>query len=207
MKYVVYAILFFASGLLFFPRTGSTEIRNLPLLLVLLSLILLFALIRFSCYVLLVLKVNKRLKESGMEKTKIKFLPWASFFHGHYSISFSYEGKKAQILLLSQKRKYQRYHFDSIHRLEFYRANRVVFKSSKIRGGTISELVEVKQVGKQSLKWDADAEIRMIVFDKLPSDVTDSRTKESLAAGDRICKSNILLWDWQSFCENWNAEI
>ena len=196
MKYVVYAILFFASVLLFFPRTGSTEIRNLPLLLVLLSLMLLFVLIRFFKYVVLVIKVNKHLKQSGIEGTKIKFLPWASFFHGHYSLTFSYEGKKAQILLLSRKRKYQRYHFDSIHRLEFYSANRVVFKSIKIRGGTISELVEVKQVGKQSLAWDADAELRAILLDRLPEQITDCAKKEHLAVGERICGSNVCLLDW-----------
>lgn len=201
MKYVVYAILFFASVLLFFPRTGNTEIRNLPLLLVLLSLMLLFVLIRFCKYVVLVIKVNKHLKQSGIEGTKIKFLPWASFFHGHYSISFSYEGKKAQILLLSRKRKYQRYHFDSIHRLEFYRANRVVFKSTKIRGGTISELVEVKQVGKQSLAWDADAELRAILFDRLPEQITDCAKKEHLAVGERICRSNVCLLDWSHLSE------
>lgn len=201
MKYVVYAILFFASGLLFFPRTGSTEIRNLPLLLVLLSLMLLLVLIRFCKYVVLVIKVNKRLKQSGIEGTKIKFLPWASFFHGHYSLTFSYEGKKAQILLLSRKRKYQRYHFDSIHRLEFYRANRVVFKSTKIRGGTISELVEVKQVGKQSLAWDADAELRAILFDRVPEQITDCAKKEHLAVGERICRSNVCLLDWSHLSE------
>lgn len=201
MKYVVYTILFFASALLFFPRTGSTEIRNLPLLLVLLSLMLLFVLIRFCKYVVLVIKVNKHLKQSGIEGTKIKFLPWASFFHGHYSISFSYEGKKAQILLLSRKRKYQRYHFDSIHRLEFYRANRVVFYSGKVKGGTISKLVEVKQVGKQSLAWDADAELRAVLFDRLPEQITDCAKKEHLAVGERICRSNVCLLDWSHLFE------
>ena len=40
MKYVVYIAVLFVCGLLFLPRTGTTKIRNLPLLLFILSLVL-----------------------------------------------------------------------------------------------------------------------------------------------------------------------
>ena len=137
MKYFVYAVLAFIAALLFLPASGTTQIRNLPLLLFTLSVILLFMFVRFFKYVLLVVKTKKQIKKIGIQKIKIKFFPWDSFFHGHYSIIFSHENKTAQSILLSKKRKYQRYHFDSINKLEFYRSNRVVFNSIKAKGATI----------------------------------------------------------------------
>lgn len=107
---------------------------------------------------------NKKLLETKWGKvTKIKLLPWASRFHGHYSIAFQHEGKHVQMILLCKKGKYRRYHFDRVDRLEFYRANRVVFQSTPIRGAKISNLVEVNRVGKQRIKWDDSAEIRVIL--------------------------------------------
>ena len=201
MKYLVYAALAFIAGLLFLPASGTTEIRNLPLLLFILSVILFFIFVRFFKYVILILKTKKELKKIGIQKIKIKFFPWVSFFHGHYSIIFSHENKTAQIILLSEKRKYQRYHFDSINKLEFYRSNRVVFNNTKAKGATISNLVETKLLGKQKIKWDAASEIRMIVFDKLPEQITDSAKKEALGTGERICNSNIYIFDFATFCQ------
>ena len=142
MKYLVYFILLFIAGLIFLPRTGTTEIRNKPLLIFVIFLIVIRILIRFFKYVLLMVKARRLLKQNRKKVIKIRFFPWASLFHGQYSITFQSEDEIAQIILISKKRKYQRYHFDSINRLEFYQANRVVFRSSSIRGATISNLVE-----------------------------------------------------------------
>ena len=201
MKYFVYFSLAFIAALLFLPAMGTTKIRNLLLLLSILALILIFILIRFFKYIFLIAKTKKQLKIAKMKKIKIKIFPWASFFHGHYSIAFSYKNKFAQIILLSRKRKYQRYHFDRVDNLEFYRSNRVVFKSNKEEGATISKLVETKLVGKQKIKWDDTAEIRMIVFDKLPRQITDSAKKEALGVGEEICNSNIQVLDFAAFCQ------
>lgn len=198
MKYVVYIILAMIAGLLFLPRTGTSEIRNLPLLILLLSIICLLILIRFFKYVTLIAKTKKLIGTKWGKVTKIKFFPWASRFHGHYSIAFQREGKTVQMILLCKKRKYCRYHFGRVDRLEFYRANRVVFKSNPIRGAKISNLVEVNRVGKQRIKWDDSAEIRVILFDKLPDQITDSVKREVLGVGDRICASNVSISDWAS---------
>ena len=202
MKYLVYFILLFIAGLLFLPRTGTTEIRNKPLLIFVIFLIVIRILIRFFKYVLLMVKVRRLLKQNKKKVIKIRFFPWASLFHGQYSITFQSEDEIAQIILISKKRKYQRYHFDSINRLEFYQANRVVFRSSRIRGATISNLVEINQVGKQRIKWDDTAKIRMIVFDKYPNLITDSMKKENLGTGDLICDSDVSVFDWDSLCNH-----
>ncbi len=199
MKYLVGAALVFVALLLFLPYTGSTEIRNLPLLILILTVVFVLIMIRFLKYVILTAKTKRILKKYGVTRMKVRFLPWASRFHGHYSIVFSYEGKPVQILLLSRKIRYQRYHFDSPERLEFYRANRVAFKTGKERA-TVSNLVEVKRVGKQRIKWDAAASTRMVLFDRLPSQITDSVKKEHLAAGDPVCASDTLIAD-QAFLQ------
>ena len=199
MKYVVYIAMLFVCGLLFLPRTGTTEIRNLPLLLFILTLILIFILIRFIKYVLLVAKTQKQLKKIGIQNIKIKIFPWASFFHGHYSITFPHKDKILQIILLSRKRKYQRYHFDSVNKIEFYRSNRVVFNNIKAKGATISNLVETNLVGKQRLKWDDAAEVRIIIFDKLPEQITDCVKKENIGTGEQICASHMYLLDLSTF--------
>ena len=123
MKYLVYFILLFIAGLLFLPRTGTTEIRNKPLLIFVIFLIVIRILIRFFKYVLLMVKARRLLKQNKKKVIKIRFFPWASLFHGQYSITFQSENEIAQIILISKRRKYQRYHFDSINRLEFYRSN------------------------------------------------------------------------------------
>ena len=206
MKYLVYFILLFIAGLIFLPRTGTTEIRNKPLLIFVIFLIVIRILIRFFKYVLLMVKARRLLKQNRKKVIKIRFFPWASLFHGQYSITFQSENEIAQIILISKKRKYQRYHFDSINRLEFYQANRVVFRSSRIRGATISNLVEINQVGKQRIKWDDAAKIRMIVFDKYPNLITDSMKKENLGTGDLICDSDVSVFDWDSLCNHINVD-
>ena len=166
MKYLVYVALAFVAGLLFLPKSGTSEIRNLPLLILIASLLLIFILVRILKYAILTIKAKRILKNNGAEIYEIRFLPWASAFNGHYSIVFKYKGQSVQLVFLSRKIKYQRYHFDSIDLIEFYRSNRVVFQSIKAKGAIISKLVETNQVGKQRIKWNNFTQIRAIVFDK-----------------------------------------
>ena len=199
MKYFVYVVLVILGGFLFLPQTGTSEIRNPWLLILILSLVVISILIRLLKYILLMAKTKKLLKQNEKKVLQIRFLPLASLFRGHYSITFECEDKIAQIILISRKRNYLRYHFDSINRLEFYQSNRVVFKNTKVYGATISNLVETQRVGKQRIKWNDSANIRMIVFDRLPGQMTDSVKAECLGAGDRICGSDVYVLDWASF--------
>ena len=205
MKIFICAALTFIAMLLFLPRTGSSEIRNLPLLILILSLLALSVLIRFLKYVILTAKVKKLLKRSGVRQVKIRFYPWASRLRGHYSLAFRHGGKEVQLFLISRKRAYPRYHFDSVDKLEFYRANRIVFNGSKTRGATISRQVEVNRVGRQRLSWDAAAQVRVILFDRLPGQITDSVKREELGADDRICSSDVLILDLDALCKHASA--
>ena len=200
MKYVLYVIFAIVAFLLFFPTTGSNQIRNLPLLIALLVIIAgisLWYLIRRAVFLQ---KVKKTLKKNGCEIIKTHFNPFAARLHGRYSVMFKSNGKIINALLLIRRRKYQRYHFSSIQELEFYRSNRVVFNSTKTYGATISNLVETKKVGRQPLKWD-DADRNIIIFNKIPDHITDSAQKNLLGKGDRVCGTETYIADIESFLE------
>ena len=194
MKYVLYVIFAIVAFLLFFPTTDEKHIRNLPLLIAILAVIaslFIYHLIRRAVFMG---KVKKALKTSGCEIIKTYFNPFASRLKGRYSVTFRKDGKTICAILLIKKRKYQRYHFANIDYLEFYRSNRVVFNSTRVRGAVISNLVETKLVGKQKLSWDA-ADINIVVFNKIPDHITDSKTKNLLGKGDKICGTETYIAD------------
>lgn len=197
MKYVLYVIAAIVALFLFLPTTGSKEIRNLPLLIAVLVIItglILWYLIRRAAFLQ---KVKKALKNNGCEIIKVCFNPFSARLHGRYSVTFKRNGKTINALLLIRRRKYQRYHFENADYLEFYRSNRVVFRSIKSRGATISNLVETKLVGKQKLKWD-DADRNIIIFNKIPDHITDSKRKELLEKGDKVCGTETYIADLES---------
>ena len=163
MKYVVYVILAVIAFLLFFPTTDSNQIRNLPILIAIIVIaagFVIFALIR---RIVLLQKAKMAIKKSGCEIIRVCFNPFAERLHGRYSVAFKINGKTICARLLIKQIKYQRYHFESSELIEFYRSNRVVFQSTKVRGATVSDLVETKKVGRQPLKWEK-ADCNIIIF-------------------------------------------
>ncbi len=200
MEYVAYFIFGIIAFFMFVPKTGTTEIRNLPILITILVIIVGVILFKLLKRVILLIKIKKLLKNHGVKIIKTRFNPVTSRFHGRYGVTFQLKDKTVNALLLTRKRKYRRYHFESIENLEFYRSNRVVFKSTKIQGATMSNLVETKRVGKQKLSWDI-ADYNIVVFDKLPDHITDSKTKNPLGIGDKICGTETYIADIESFVE------
>ena len=194
MKYVVYTIIGIIAIFLFMPTTDGRQIRNLPLLIVIIAIIvglLIYRLIRRAAFMG---KVKKVLKNSECEIIKTHFNPFAAGLKGRYSVTFNKDGKTICATLLMKKRKYQRYHFESLERLEFYSSNRAVFNSIKTRGAVISNLVETKLVGNQRLAWD-EAYVNLVVFNKIPDHITDSKTKNLLGKGDKICGTETYIAD------------
>ena len=202
MKYIFYTLGALVAGALFLPHRGSEGLRNLPLLLFLLFLLLLWGLIRLLKYAVLLARTKRILRQSGAEILRVRYFPWSAWLGGHYSILVQMEGKRIQFLLLSKKRRALRYHFDSTTRLELYRSNHVVFQSIKTKGAIISKQVETNRVGKQHLKWDASADLGVVLFDQLPEQVTDSAKREALGAKDPICASRVYLLDFAGLCKH-----
>lgn len=200
MKFVVYFIAAMIVFFLFVPKTGTTEIRNLPILIALLVIIAGLALWQFLRRAEFMRKIKKAIKNNGYEIMKICFNPFAARLHGRYSVTFKAKDEIITAILLVRRRKYQHYHFVSTQELEFYRSNRVVFNSTKTYGATISNLVETKKVGKQKLKWD-EADRNIIIFNKIPDHITDSVQKNLLGKGDRVCETETYIADFESFSE------
>ena len=202
MKYIFYTLAALVAGALFLPHRGSEGIRNLPLLLLLLALLLLRGFIYLLKYAFFLAKTKRILKQSGAKILRVRYFPGSAWFQGHYSILVQKEGKRIQFLLLSKKSRAPRYHFDSTTRLELYRSNRVVFQSIRTRGAIISKQVETNRVGGQHLKWDASAETCVVLFDKLPEHVTDSVKLEALGTEEPICGSGVYLLDMAGLCKH-----
>ena len=203
MKYVVYAILAIIAFFTFVPKTGTTEIRNLPLLICLLVIAVIFVLFALIRCIVLFQKAKKAIKKSGCDIIKTRFNPFAERLHGRYSVTFKRNGKIICARFLIKHIKYPRYHFEEADLVEFYCSNRVVFQSTKERGAVISDLVETKKVGEQRLMWD-ESEYNVIVFNKMPDHVTDSKQKELLYKGDNVCQNGAYLTDIASFGEYMN---
>ena len=199
MKYVLYVIAAIVALLLFLPTTGSNEIRNLPLLiaiLVVIAALVLWQLIRRAAFMG---KVKKALKKSGCEIIKIHFNPFAARLQGRYSMTFKMKDEIITATLLLRKKKYLRYHFEGIELIELYRSTRVAVRNSAA-SARVSGFVETKLVGKQKLKWD-EADRNIIIFNKIPDHITDSKQKELLGKGDKVCGTETYIADIESFSE------
>ena len=198
MKCVLYFIFGIIAFFLFVPKTGTTEIRNLPILIALLALIVGYMIFKLIKRIVFMHKVKKQLKSNDAKIIKTHFNPFAARLHGRYSVTFKINGKIICARLLIKQIKYQRYHFESAELIEFYRSNRVVFQSTKERGATVSDLVETKKVGRQPLKWE-EADRNIIIFNKIPDHITDSKQKELLGNGYKVCGTETYIADVESF--------
>ena len=189
MKRLIYSIIvFIVSICLFYPRAGSTEINNLPLLLVILFLIFSYFVYRFFKFLFIVFKLKVTLRKKDFKIKRIHFL-----FSKGYIIAENRE-QVLDICLLFRKRRYYRYHFSNDKTIEFFKTSRSVALTSK-RGSIARGEVYTRCVGKQKLKWYEDAEKRFILFDKMPNEITDSVKKENIGVGEKICGSNVYIFD------------
>lgn len=205
MKYLVYTACAIIGFLLFVPETGTTQIRNLPILIALISFFVGFRLFRFAKYIVLMMKTKKALTQKGMRLRKVVISPFGAGLHGRYAMSFS--GAKADwnILFLVVKEKYPHYFFDKVDFLEFFRRNRIVFNAGKTKGAIVSKQVETQLIGKQRLLWTrstmTNVGSNILLMDKFPNKIFDSVKREELGNGDRICGTDTRLWNWRGFCQ------
>ena len=205
MKILVSLALTFVSMLLFLPSVGTTEIRNLPLLLMILGVLLVFFSVGVVKQIVLMIKARKILREKGFRCIKFCANPFASVLRGRYRMTFQRNAERLNVVFLVKKKRYPHYYCKDMNHIEFYRSNRVVFQAARHKGATVSNLVETKLVGKQRIKWKHKAEgeksMDILCFDKLPFLITDSVKNEGLNNGDLICASAVKLFDLAGLCE------
>lgn len=193
MRIFLGMILAVLSAALFLPGQGSTQIRNLPLLLAVVSFLLVLILVRCLKYMILILKAKKILREKGFERIGFHVVPFTVF------LTFRCDDNDLNVAFFTRKKRQQHCFFKDINNIEFYRSNRVVFRNIKVKGATISNLVEDKLVGKRRIRCNSFLKNHnnktIFLFDKLPYRVTDSSQRQELGNGDVICSSNVVLYD------------
>ena len=204
MIYAIYSGLAFIALLLFVPAHGSYVPRNLPLLLTLISLYLLYYIIRFFKYIILLSKTASLLKRQGYMIRRVRIFPFASFFRGEYSLLAEKRGELYSFFFLVRKRWHYRYHFDSRERLEFYASNRLMIIG---RGRFYSHrtiMVQTRRAGKHRLKWQVPTDKTptfLLILNKYPDLVTDAtQVKQGFGNGDLICDT-VRLYDFKGFSE------
>lgn len=191
MKYLVYAALAFVAALLFLPSPPGTGIRNLPLLIAILSLIVLHLLIRAGRRIVALIRTKSALQKAGFTVEKCALIPNVFGVRGQYDIVATNGYITVKIVVTVRKRAYLRYHFDSAARLELYRSNRVMFTVKHQGPVRRRGFVETKRAGVRRLPYPREGEegvIYALILDRLPYAVTDASKREGqLSVGERIC--------------------
>lgn len=201
MKWVAYIALVLVAGALFLPESGSIQIRNLPILLGLIGIVVVLYLFRISRYVFFMMKAKKMMEKNGLRLRKTRFNPLFSMLRGGYSMSF--RGKKSDVHITFMVARYPHYFFENVNLVKFYKHKALV-----IAGGHNKSLHTVsgenKLVGKQKLLWADGVEMphnmNILLFNRFPAKVTDSVKRQELGNGDSICGSDKQLFDWDGFC-------
>ncbi|MBQ7376995.1 MAG: hypothetical protein IJW71_01565 [Clostridia bacterium] len=203
MKSVVYAGLAFIALILFMPTHGSYIPRNLPLLILLIALYLLYYAVRFIKYILLIRKTAELLKQHGYEIKRIRVFPFAARARGEYSLLAQRRGALYSFYFLIRKRRHYRYHFDSRTRLSLYESNRVMINSGRFYARR-SNIVQIRRAAKHHLKWQVPADTEptfVLLMNKFPDLITDAKTTGGgLGNGDLICDA-VHLYDFPAFSE------
>lgn len=201
MKYFVYTSLALIAIALFVPKTGTTQIRNLPLLLALLSLIAIFLLIRSVQYIVLILRTKHHLQKNGYRVQKTSVLPYPI---NKYNLTVQNENQTLHIVCLLRKRPYWQYHFDSINRLEYYKSASTAVRSGGGYSATMyRKNIETRYMGKSKLPFQQeDAGTAVLIINRMPCYVSsNTRRNPSHSAGDLICEW-IRFYDAKSFFQS-----
>ena len=196
MKYLFALVALFISGLLFLPR-GGTVVRNLPLLLCLITMfvgVLVFKLLKKACFNM---RIFRTLSRAGFSISKQKFRILRS------CILAERDETLYQIAMLIKNYSKVRYHFADDNTIEFYKTTLTMYKTQKVSGKFSIGSTEVNCVGRKKLHWfelNSPKQIKkFVVFDRLPSRMTDTQKTYDLSAGDTIGKSEICVYDYASF--------
>ena len=181
----LYIIAAIAALILFLPAPGTTEIRNVPILIAVLSLVAVYWIYKFVRMAICLHKTKALLEKRRFKIESIRMFPF-----GIVAI-----GKDAtyNILLVSRRKRGVQYHFCDGNTIVFYRASGNVY-----RRGVIN--MHVKKVGKKILKWPdvrTSNAVRILVIDKFPYKITKVRGECELGNGDSV--DGVYLYDWKGF--------
>lgn len=197
MKIVLYIIATIVALVLFLPKTGSTEIRNVPILIAMLSIVAIYWIYKLTRAIILLLKAKRLLEKRHLKFESIRMFPFGASPYGRLSIVARGKDATYNILLTTRKRKGVQYHFCDGSNIEFYKTSGNMFKT-RYSSGVVN--MHVKKVGKQKLKW-ADTGganvIKILVVDKFPYKMTRAKGECEIGNGDNI--DGTYLYDFKGF--------
>lgn len=185
-----FLIIFIVASLLFLPIPGTTEIRNVPLLVVFHIFIFTRITIKIVKRVSLTSKTRATLMQNGFEIEKT----------GVSHFIAKKDGALFHVKLLMRKKAHLTYHFQDENTLEFYKVKKSLLDILKGKKADPEKPVELKRTGlTKKLKWVENAK-PLIVMDKFPAHVTAGENKTEIQSGDVIC-DKITICDYNAFCE------
>ena len=197
MKYIIYTILAIFGLALFLPEPGTTEIRNLPIFIFVVSCIAVYIIYRTIRLALLMRKIKKAIKSAGMTIQKSRL----SIGNGYILAKNNEENMCIRFLV--RKRKFCRHHFASEKVIEYYKTSAAMVRSSKI--GTFAKgAAETRKVGEIQLcdmPKGFEFSKSFIVIDKMPDTVTEYKLKGGLFDGDFVGDSGVIFISAQKFSE------
>ena len=185
-----FLIIFIVASLLFLPTPGTTEIRNVPLLVVFHIFIFTRITIKIVKRVSLTSKARTALMQNGFEIEKT----------GISHFIAKKDGTLFHVKLLVRKKAHLTYHFKDETTLEFYKVKKSPLDILKGKKADPAKPVELKRTGlSKKLKWEENAKL-LIVMDKFPAHVTAGDDKKEIQSGETLCE-NIGIHDYNTFCE------
>ena len=179
---VVIALCALPALILFAPHNDE-RIRNVPLLIAVVSAAVLFVLFKLTKRIVFLLKLVSAAKRRGVGSIKYHLLPNLFRKKGRYDLEYVKDANKYQVVLVIS-RKYIKYHIDDENTLQRFVATAKSVKSGK-HSAYISNNVTWKEKSGIFLPWSSDAEAeRVIVFSKMPNNITDSQFREQRSIGN-----------------------
>ena len=197
MEYVIGTGLTFLALLLFLPAPNSTQLRNLPLLVTLLCLLAAVAAWRLLKYASLMAKAKRLLKSKKFKDIRCEYLPLSARLHGRYSLSFRHGSDTVQIVFLARKKKYPHYHFLNDNQIEFYKTILTVVSKQVV--AQVSHATATRLVGRRRIAWNRAATVRIVLFDRLPPQISDAQKRGEIGVGEHMKSVNAYVLDWKAF--------
>jgi hypothetical protein len=190
MKLFIDIIICIVAAFVFLPAPGTTEIRNVPLLIIFHIFIFARIIFKLAKRVSFASKVRSALQQKGLGIVK----------SGISAITAEKDGVTYNVKLIIRKNAHISYYFKDESTLEFYKTNRLVVNSVKAKGASATKYTETKRTGfTKKLKWAENVE-NMLVIDKFPAYVNDSVKKEPLGSGEKIC-GKVSIYDYDGLSE------
>ncbi len=200
MEFIIYAIILIVAGGLFLPKYGG-EARNVPIFVIIASIIAILIIVKLLKYILLVFKVKKLLTKNGYMVTQTRLVPKLKSSKC-YHISATRDEKTVNIYITKRRNSHVTYHFETENKAEVYKHTRLAIKPSVRQAYIVSPHVERRKMGEEYFFWE-DADFsenteNILLFKKLPNKITDTKSQISLANGDKIC-DKVLLYDLKGY--------